>query len=83
MQDVQAIDARSRFSLAVVAGLCAGLAGAATAVAAELALSVRFPLPADTALSSFVARMGGGLVYGKRHKALRHRAKMRGAEAGR
>lgn len=63
MQHVQAIDARSRLSMAVVAGLGAGLAGATASVIAEVALGVRFPLPADTAVSSFVAGMGGGLVY--------------------
>lgn len=63
MQHVHALDAQQRLSMAVVAGLGAGLAGAAAAVAAELALSVRFPLPADTALSAFFAGVAGGLLY--------------------
>jgi hypothetical protein len=63
MQHVQALDTRSRLSMAVVAGLGAGLAGAAASVIAEAALGVPFPLPADTAVSSFVAGMGGGLLY--------------------
>ena len=57
------MDARSRLSIALVAGVGAGLAAAAASVIAELALSVRFPLPADTALSAFLAGLAGGLLY--------------------
>jgi hypothetical protein len=57
------MDARSRLSGALVAGLGAGIAGAAASVAAELALSVRFPLPADTASSAFFAGLAGALLY--------------------
>jgi hypothetical protein len=64
MDHVHALAPRSRVSMALLAGLGAGLAGAAAAVAAELALSVHFPLPADTAVSAFFAGVGGGLLYG-------------------
>lgn len=63
MQHVQALDAQRRLSAALVTGFGAGLAGAAAAVAAELALSVRFPLPADTAVPAFFAGVAGGLLY--------------------
>jgi hypothetical protein len=64
MVHVQALDARLRLSMALLAGLGAGLAAAAAAVTAELALSVHFPLPADTAFSAFFAGVAGGLSYG-------------------
>jgi hypothetical protein len=59
------MDARPRFhvALALAAGLGAGLVGAAGSVAAELALGVRFPPPADTAWSAFFAGLSGGLLY--------------------
>ena len=63
MPHVHAINAQWRLSAALVAGFGAGVAGAAAAVAAEYALSVRFPLPADTALSAFFAGVAGGLLY--------------------
>ena len=63
MQQIQAVDVQRRLSVALLAGLGAGLAGAATAVAAELALSVRFPLLADTAVSAVFAGVAGGLLY--------------------
>ena len=63
MEQVQSIDARPRLNVALAAGLGAGIVAAAASVAAEFALGVRFPLPADTALSAFFASLAGGLLY--------------------
>jgi hypothetical protein len=55
--------ARSALSPALRAGLVAGGVGALSSVGAELVLGVRFPLLSDTAMSAFLAGLGGGLLY--------------------
>lgn len=63
MEARHAMDARSQLSTVLVAGTGAGIAGALASVVAQMALSVRFPLPADTASSAFFAGLAGAVLY--------------------
>jgi hypothetical protein len=63
MAHAGALTARHRLNPALRAGLLAGSAGALASVGAELVLGVRFPLLSDTAMSAFLAGLGGGLLY--------------------
>lgn len=59
----EAMHARRRLSMALVAGLGTGVVGALGSVVAQLGLGVRFPLLSDTAWSAFFAGPAGGLLY--------------------
>ena len=63
MAQIGALDTRQRLSMALVAGLGAGVVGAVGSVATQLGLGVRFPLLPDTASSAFFAGLAGGLLY--------------------
>jgi hypothetical protein len=54
---------QQRLSMAMGAGLGAGVVGALVSVVAQLGLGVRFPLPPETAFSAFFAGLAGGLLY--------------------
>ena len=63
MAQVQAMEARPRPSMALVAGFAAGTIGALGTLVAAWALGVSFPSPPDAASSAFFAGLVGGPLY--------------------